>query len=75
MRSSAFIRVHLITPNGVVLAGGRASLYVLDLIGWRKLAAVLSIIPLLWIVDAGYWVVARNRRWFSRWLFRRHEQV
>lgn len=60
--------VHVITPEGTVLRGGRASLYVLDRIGWRRLAAVASRRPLVWIVEAGYRLVARNRGLLSRLL-------
>jgi predicted DCC family thiol-disulfide oxidoreductase YuxK len=58
--------VHVITREGEVLSGGRASLYVLDQIGWRRLAAVCSRPPLRWLVEAGYWLVARSRGLLSR---------
>ena len=63
--------VHVITPDGVVLVAGRASLYVLRAIGWRWFAAILSVPPLAWFVELGYWLVARNRHFFGRILFRR----
>lgn len=62
--------VHVVTPDGRVLRAGAASLRVLERIGFRGTAAVLSIPPLVWLVETGYWVVARNRPFFSRFFFR-----
>ena len=58
--------VHVITPEGEVLRGGRASLYALDRVGWRRLAAVCARPPLRWLVEAGYRLVARSRALLSR---------
>ncbi len=63
--------VHVITPGGVVLGAGRAVLYVLERVGWPTLAPVLLRPPLIWLVEAGYWLVARHRGFFSHILFRR----
>lgn len=63
--------VHVLTPDGTLLAAGRACLFVLGKIGWPRLARVLALPPLVWLVEAGYWVVARNRPFFSRFLFRK----
>jgi hypothetical protein len=62
--------VHVITPDGMVLRAGRASLYVLEQIGWTRLARVLGRRPLVWAVEVGYWLVARNRGWLGRFMFR-----
>ena len=62
--------VHVITPDGTVLGAGRASLYVFDCIGWRRFARVFSRRPLVWLVEIGYRVVARNRGFFSHVFFR-----
>ena len=64
--------VHVITPEGRILAAGRASLLILDTIGWHTLATVFSRRPLIWLVEIVYWIVARNRSFFGRFLFRRH---
>jgi predicted DCC family thiol-disulfide oxidoreductase YuxK len=61
--------VHVLTPQGELLAAGRASLCVLSLIGYARLARVCSVPPLVWCVELGYWLVARNRRFFSLFLF------
>jgi hypothetical protein len=62
--------VHVLTPSGAILSAGRASLCVLSLVGYSRLAKVLSIPPLIWFVELSYWIVARNRRFFGRFLFR-----
>jgi hypothetical protein len=61
--------VHVITPEGTILSAGQASLCVLSLIGYRRLARVLAYPPCVWFIELGYWVVARNRRFFSHFLF------
>ena len=61
--------VHVVTPEGQVLSAGRASLYVLGKIGFPRLARVGGLPPFVWGVELAYWMVARNRRVFSRWMF------
>ena len=63
--------VHVITPAGAILRAGRASLYVLARIGWPRTAAIASRRPVIWLVEAGYWLVARTRSFFARFLFTR----
>ncbi|MBI3128637.1 MAG: DUF393 domain-containing protein [Candidatus Tectomicrobia bacterium] len=53
--------VHLILPDGRVLRAGRAALGVLALLGWERSAALLSLPPFVWLVEAGYWLVSENR--------------
>lgn len=60
--------VHVLTTDGRMLSAGRAVLFVLGAIGFARSARVLSLPPLVWGVEAGYWLVARNRRFFSRFL-------
>ncbi len=61
--------VHVITPGGQILSAGRASLYVLGKGGFPRLAWVGGLPPFIWGIELGYWIVARNRRFFSRWRF------
>ena len=61
--------VHVITPGGDVLRAGRASLYVLDRLGWHTLARVWAVPPLIWLVELGYRLVAGHRGFASRLLF------
>jgi hypothetical protein len=63
--------VHVLGPDGTHLRAGRASLFVLERIGFRWPARVLRVPPLVWAVEAGYQVVARNRPFFARFFFRR----
>lgn len=62
--------VHVVTDEGRVLRAGRAALFVLGLLGWPRLAWLGGSIPLVWLVELAYWVVARNRLFFSMLLFR-----
>jgi hypothetical protein len=38
------------------------------LLGWKKSAAVLSASPFVLFVEAGYWLIARNRGLIGRLL-------
>ena len=71
LRQACARAVHLVTPEGRMLRAGRACLWVLERIGYPVLARVLALPPLVWIVEVGYWLVARNRWLASRVLFRR----
>lgn len=63
--------VHVITRDGQVLAAGQATLFVLGELGWGGWARVLAVPPLIWFVELGYRVVAQNRYFFSRFMFRK----
>lgn len=63
--------IHVITTEGQTLRAGRASLFLLERCGYRWFARIMRIPPLVWSVELGYYVVARNRRFFARFLFRR----
>jgi predicted DCC family thiol-disulfide oxidoreductase YuxK len=67
LRESCRRAVHVITDDGRVLRAGRASLFVAREIGYPWTARLLSIPPLVWLVEVGYRIVARNRPWFA-WL-------
>jgi predicted DCC family thiol-disulfide oxidoreductase YuxK len=71
LREACARAFHVVTAEGRVLRAGRAALYVLGRLGHPLLAGVLGVPPLLWLVDFGYWLVARNRQLFSRLIFRR----
>lgn len=62
--------VHVFTPDGRILRAGRASLFVLGRIGWPRAAFLASLPPFIWLVELGYRLVARNRSFFSKILFR-----
>jgi predicted DCC family thiol-disulfide oxidoreductase YuxK len=66
LREACRAAVHVRTRDGEWLRGGRACLFVLGRVGWPHLASIAARPPLVWLVDAGYTVVARNRTLFSR---------
>lgn len=72
LRHACATAAHVVTARGRVLSGGRASLFVLGTLGWRRAARFLSRRPLLWAVDRGYALVAAHRPFFDRLLFGRH---
>ena len=63
--------VHVVKSDGTVLRAGRACLFVLEQTGMPAvLARTLARPPLVWAVEFGYRVVAANRPFFARFLFR-----
>ncbi len=70
LREECSRALHVITPQGKVLRAGRAVLYILKHTNHPILAWALGIPPLIWIVEAGYWLVARNRAWIGMRLLR-----
>ena len=68
LRAACRDAVHVRTTDGEWLRGGRACLFVLERIGWPRLARLGRLPPLVWVVEAGYRVVAANRPFFSRLL-------
>lgn len=63
--------IHVVRADGGVLRAGRACLFVLEQIGWRRTARLLGLPPFLWAVELGYRIVAANRPFFARFLFPR----
>jgi predicted DCC family thiol-disulfide oxidoreductase YuxK len=61
----------VLTTDGQVLRAGRASLFVLGETGHPWLARLLGLPPMVWLVELGYAIVARNRAFFSRLLPKR----
>lgn len=67
--------IHVITPDGRTLRAGRAVLHVLALLGYPRLAAVLSLPPMLALVEYAYRTVSNNRPFFARFLFTKEEPI
>ena len=67
LRAACRRAMHVVTADGRTLRAGRASLFVLKETGNRRLAAVLGLPPLVWVVELTYRFVARNRSQLS-WL-------
>jgi predicted DCC family thiol-disulfide oxidoreductase YuxK len=64
--------VHVITPDGRILNAGRASLFILEKIGYPHwLIRPFCWPPLGWFAELGYHIVAANRPFFDRFLFRK----
>jgi hypothetical protein len=71
LREQARKAVQVITVDGRQLSAGRAMLFVLEEIDWHPRAVRLAERrPFVWAVELGYWIVARNREFFDRFLFR-----
>lgn len=62
--------VHVVTANGEIIKAGRASMFVLEQIGYpRWLVRPLTWPPLVWFTELGYRIVAENRPFFGKFLF------
>ena len=71
LREQARSAVQVMTTDRRQLSAGRAILFVLEEIAWHPWAARLAgRRPFIWVVEFGYWIVARNRSFFGRFLFR-----
>ena len=71
LRAQARKAVQVLTADGHQLSAGRAILFALDEIEWHPSAVRLAgRRPFIWLVELGYWIVARSRAFFGRFLFR-----
>ncbi len=70
LRRACARAVHVVTSSGQVLRAGRAALFVLERTGHPILGRVLGWPPMVWAVELTYRVVAANRGFFARFLFR-----
>ncbi|MCB0212344.1 MAG: DUF393 domain-containing protein [Anaerolineae bacterium] len=62
--------IHVITRNGQVLRAGRAAMFILEQIGYpRWLVRPFTWLPLLWVTELGYRIIADHRPFFSKFLF------
>jgi len=61
--------LYAVTRDGRILRGADAVFFAWRETGGGFLAAVLGNPPLIWLMRAGYWLVARNRGLISRWFF------
>ena len=69
LRAGCRHAVHVITRDGRTLRAGRACLFVLSELGWRRSARLLAAPPFIWAVEVGYKLVARHRARLSRLRF------
>ena len=71
LRAKARKAVQVITAEGHQLSAGRAILFVLEEIEWHpSMVRLAGRRPFIWAVELGYWIVAHNRSFFGRFLFR-----
>jgi predicted DCC family thiol-disulfide oxidoreductase YuxK len=64
--------VHVLTVEGKVIRAGRASMFVLEKIGYPGwLVRPFTWPPLVWFTELGYRIVANNRSFFAKFLFTR----
>ena len=70
IRDAAARAVQYVYPDGHFVSGSRAVFATLRRIGYPGPWRVLSWPPLVWIAELGYRIVARNREFFARILFR-----
>jgi len=71
LREQARKAVQVMTADGRQLSAGRAALFVLEEIDWHPcMVRLAGRRPFIWAVELGYWIVARNRSFFGRFLFR-----
>jgi predicted DCC family thiol-disulfide oxidoreductase YuxK len=62
--------VHVIKTDGDILKAGRASLFVLEKIGYpRWFIRPFTWPPLVWFTELGYRIVANHRSFFGKFLF------
>jgi hypothetical protein len=61
---------HIIRSDGAILRAGRATLFLLEKLGWGWKARLLCLPPFIWAVELGYEIVASHRTFFSRFMFR-----
>ena len=71
LRAQSRKAVQIITADGRQLSAGRAILFALEEIEWHpRVVRLAGRRPFIWVVELGYWFVARNRPFFGRFLFR-----
>ena len=71
LREEATRAIQVVTIDGHQLSAGRAILFVLEEIDWHPTLSRLGRHrPFIWVIELGYWVVARFRPFFGLFLFR-----
>jgi predicted DCC family thiol-disulfide oxidoreductase YuxK len=59
--------MQVVRRDGTLVPAGRGAVFCLEQVGWWW-ARPMRIVPLAWLTELAYWIVARNRRLFSRLL-------
>lgn len=62
---------HIITCDGQIISAGRAGMFVFEAVGYpRWLVRPFTCPPLVWLTELGYKIVANNRSFFSKIMFK-----
>lgn len=69
LRAACEQAIHVLMADGRILRAGRATLFILENVGWSTWAQMLALPPFIWLVEVGYKFVAGRRHLFSRFLF------
>jgi len=65
---------HVIAVEGEIIKAGRAGMFLLEELGYPKwLVRPFTWPPLVWLTELGYWLIANNRMFFSRFMFTKEE--
>ena len=67
LRARAKRAVQVVTSDGKEISAGRACLYVLERLG-NPWAGLFTYPPFIWGIEIKYWIVARNRPFFGRFV-------
>lgn len=67
--------VHVVTADGTILRAGRATLFIFSQIGYAPVTRILSLPPLIWIIELLYKLVANNRDFFANFFFRKDRSL
>ena len=70
LREACKRAMHIIKRDGQMLRAGRGALFVMEQVGFVWTARFFRLIPFIWFVELGYWTLARNRKFFGKFLFR-----
>lgn len=72
LREACRHAMHVVTGDGQVYRAGRATLFVLERLGWVMAARWLALPPMIWLFEIAYRLIANNRHRLSR-LFKAKE--
>jgi predicted DCC family thiol-disulfide oxidoreductase YuxK len=70
MKQACEKAVHVVTAKGEILKAEQASLFILERCGWGFIARFLRYPPFSWVARGIYYLIAHNRDFFLRLLFR-----
>ena len=67
--------LHIVGPEGELVRAGRAGIFILEKLGYPLwLVRPFTWPPLVWFTELGYWLVANNRMFFSKFMFTKEDE-